>query len=421
MKHTRRHHQQGAVILTVCLLMLFLFGFMGIALDFGRLFVTKTELQTAMDSCALAAAQELDKSRESLTRAKSAGQTASNVNRVNFQSTNPLLPRESITFLDENYLPTDHHRRATYARCEHTLTGIQMWLLHAMGAFSGNTTDFPSTRNVMASAVATLAPSQSTCPVPLLLVAKDINAPNYGYAYGEWVELLTAPGTGQAGFIGWANLDGSMSASETVKEMNGKCDVAMDQELGTAGVQESVAASWNRRFGIYKNGDNAAASPPDLTGYSYTRANWPSGSNAFDGFTPLGAHPTAENFVTKRENFASCADTSTSVPTCESIIGRALNSFQDPLAAPGVPPLDGHRVYGLSRRVVLVPVSGSYPGYVQGFACMLMLQPLNSPPNDSPDGIQLEFLGNPQEVATPCVSAGMVGGTGGPRVPALVR
>lgn len=50
-----RHRQDGAVIVTVALVLLFLLGFMAIALDFGHLFVVKTELQTAMDSCALAA------------------------------------------------------------------------------------------------------------------------------------------------------------------------------------------------------------------------------------------------------------------------------------------------------------------------------------------------------------------------------
>ena len=37
MRHATRHRQQGAVIVTVALLLLFLLGFMGIALDFGRL------------------------------------------------------------------------------------------------------------------------------------------------------------------------------------------------------------------------------------------------------------------------------------------------------------------------------------------------------------------------------------------------
>ena len=78
--------QQGAVIITVALALLFLLGFMGIALDFGRLFIAKNELQTAMDSCALAAAQELDGQSTALTRATRAGQTAGNLNAVDLQS-----------------------------------------------------------------------------------------------------------------------------------------------------------------------------------------------------------------------------------------------------------------------------------------------------------------------------------------------
>ena len=31
--------------------------------------------------------------------------------------------------------------------------------------------------------------------------------------------------TGQNGYIGWANLDGTNSASETMDEMNGKCGI----------------------------------------------------------------------------------------------------------------------------------------------------------------------------------------------------
>ena len=77
-----RHRQRGAVIVTAALFLLFLLGFMGFALDFGHLFVVKTELQTAMDSCALAAAQELDGQSTALTRATNAGMTAGNLNRV---------------------------------------------------------------------------------------------------------------------------------------------------------------------------------------------------------------------------------------------------------------------------------------------------------------------------------------------------
>src|SRR5215203_1663357 len=102
MRSSRRfkRHQTGAVIITVAFALLFLLGFMGIALDFGHLFVVKTELQTATDSCALAAAQELDGASDALTRATSAGITAGNLNRVNFQGGTAGVVAADITFSD---------------------------------------------------------------------------------------------------------------------------------------------------------------------------------------------------------------------------------------------------------------------------------------------------------------------------------
>jgi len=82
-----KQRQTGAVIITVALTMLFLLGFMAIALDFGHLFVVKTELQTAVDSCALAAAQELDGASDALTRATNAGLTAGNLTKPFFLGT----------------------------------------------------------------------------------------------------------------------------------------------------------------------------------------------------------------------------------------------------------------------------------------------------------------------------------------------
>ena len=53
MRHTTRRSQQAqSSSLSPCSC-LFLLGFIGLPLDFGRLFIVKTEMQTAMDSCAL--------------------------------------------------------------------------------------------------------------------------------------------------------------------------------------------------------------------------------------------------------------------------------------------------------------------------------------------------------------------------------
>jgi Flp pilus assembly protein TadG len=421
-----RSRQRGAVIITTALALLFLLGFMGIALDFGRLFVVKTELQTAMDSCALAAAQELDGLSGARERAMNAGKTAGNLNRVNLQSTTwsgeGQIVDTDITFKDAAYGPTINDAAAKYAQCQHTQPNVKMWLLAAMGAFSGDKAGNPPTHNVAATAVATRASAQSTCPLPVALKPKPGgSAPNHGFTVGEWVTLINEQNAAAGGEIGWANLDGSNSASETEAELNGYCGTEVGDTLGTPGVQASVVDVWNYRFGIYKNTGNPAVlvSNPDFTGYAYTATNWPAQQSAYDGPAPGAVAPTAQNFLTKRQAYASCADTGTKVKganSCESISSPhlSLNSFQK-LAAPGNT-AGGHKQYGRNRRIVTVPVING-ANQVVDYACMLMLQPLSIPMAS----VQLEFRGNAGAANSPCTTSGLPGGSAGPLVPVLVR
>jgi len=423
----RISRQRGAVLITVSLVLLFMLGFMGFALDLNRMFVVRTELQTAMDSCALAAAQELDGQSTSITRAISAGTTAGNLNRVNMQSANwdgqGQITSASFAFMDSSYTPTTSPVTARYVECSHTQPNVRLWLLQSMGAFMGRPDLYPGTGNLVARAVAKRGSGQTTCPIPVALRPKTPGAPapNFGYTPGEWITLLMGPGAGTNGYIGWANLDGSNSASETERELrDGECATRIGDVLGTPGVQASVADVWNARFGIYRNSGDPATQRPDFSGYAYTTNNWPSGSGAYDGATPAGAHATAANYVTKSAAFASCADTGTNMngPNgCASIIGGAIGGGFNRLVPPGTGATGGHWQYGISRRIVLVPVTNGYPGTVDDYACMLLLQPLRIPMTD----IQLEFIGNAGAPGSPCTTNGLPGGTAGPLVPVLVR
>lgn len=420
--------QRGATLITAALFLLFLLGFMGIALDFGRLFIVKTELQTAMDSCALSAAQELDGTETALSRAVSAGITSGNLNRVNLQSADwdgkGQLTAADIRFLDVNLDETTSGAAARYVECAHEQPDVQMWLLQALAAVF-TPANYPDARDVGARAVATRGNSQTSCPVPLALRPKNPGdgPPNYGYTPGEWITLLMGAG-GSNGYIGWANLDGSNNASETENELlRGRCDVRVDEPLGTPGVQASIADAWNSRFGIYRN----AAGPadpymqPDTSGYSYTTTNWPSGNSAYNGSTPAGAHSTAANYTTKQGAFASCADTGTQMngPSgCSTIIGRSIGGGFNKIAPPGTTAEDGHAEFGIfNRRVVTVPVTDSYPGKVQDYACMLMLQPMSIPLQP----VQLEYIGRAGAPGIPCTTNGLPGGSVGALVPVLVQ
>jgi Flp pilus assembly protein TadG len=422
----RASRQDGAVMLTVCFVLFFLLGFIAIAFDLGRLFIVKSELQTAMDSCALAAAQELDGQASALVRARSAGRTAANANRVNLQSANwdgkGQVEDADISFRDSAYGLTTTPANARYAQCEHRQTGVRMWLLHTMGAFTGNLAANPTSRTVLASAVATRSSAQSACPIPVALKAKagGTRANNFGFQVGEWVTVFDKAGGASAGEMGWYNLDGSNNASETAAELaeGGRCGTRIGDTLGTPGAQTSVDRPWNYRFGVYKNSDAPALNHPDQTGYAYTAANWknPVPQNAFAGTPAAGSHSTAANYITKRAAYASLADTGTNVKTGSQIAfgdNTKLNSFQK-LATPGAG--GQHQQYGTNRRLAVVPVIDG-ANRVTDYVCMFMLHPLSGPN----DPAQLEYRGLAGIPDTPCATSGLPGGSAGPLVPVLVR
>jgi Flp pilus assembly protein TadG len=396
-----RTKEQGAVVVTAALLMLLFLGFMGLALDLGHLFVIRTELQTSLDACALAAAQELNGQPDALTRAANAGVAAGNVNRVDMQSATwggkSKVAIDDISFRDQAHQPGATAATARFVRCTHTQRDTATPLLHMVSLVSG-TSSFGATMNVGTLAEATTTPSQSTCPLPLALKPKAGRAaPDYGFAKGEWVTLLSKA-TAVGGQIGWANLDGTTSASETEAEMRGYCGTKVGSQLGTPGVQGTIADTWNARFGIYKNNSGPAVALPDFTGYVYTKKTYPQQNNAYP------------DFVAKRQLFANCAAT---VSDCETATGLKLNQFKTVATGGAGGDLN---TYGANRRLAPVPVVDALSRVID-FACMLMLQPIPSPFDD----VQLEYLGNASDPSSPCTASGLPGGAAGPLVPVLVR
>lgn len=417
---------RGVVLPLVAVGLTALLGFGGLVIDLGSLFVAKTELQSALDSCALAAAQELDGAADALSRATNAGLTAGNFNKVGYQETTAGITTEEVTFSDTlagsystSFAPAANAR---YARCNHTTNGIPAYLIQLVGGSTSN--------SVGAVAVATRAHAQSSCPLPIGIRPKPGGtAPNYGYLVGEWITMLYDPTqSGQPSEMGWYNLDGSTNAAETQKEVagTGYCGSKVGDTVGTPGAKVAVSDEWNSRFGIYKNNGDMAAMRPDFTGYVYcqsatnpscTETNWanPVPQNAYSGTPTAGSHATAANFLTKRLAYANYADTGTTINEGDAITGLNLKpgGFKD-LATAGTS--GQHREYGKNRRVVLVSVV-SPASKIIDYACMLMLQPVTN----TTVAVQLEFLGNAGDPGTPCTTNGLAGGAAGPMVPTLVQ
>ena len=413
----KRDRQKGAVIILTAMSLLALLGFMGIALDFGHLFVVKTELQTASDSCALAAAQELDGGSDALTRATRAGKTAGNLNKVNFQGAAAGLVDADVTFSDALNGSYSHTfapvANAKYAKCTGTKAGMLPWMLQALTAVGGNPV-FAANQGVMALAVATRTSAQTACAIPVQIKPKTGGtAPNYGYTPGEWIPSLyseTGPSsTIGPGQFGWANLDGSTNATATKAQLlgNGFCNLKVGDTIGTSGVKFGASEAWNSRFGLYKNGagnPDITTAAPDTTGYSYTATNWLSQSNAVG------------DFLAKRADFRSYGNLTDTVNAGNTITGLNVSNAYSPgnmgTHAAGVRAL---ATYGTSRRLVLGPIVAGTT--LTDWACVLMLAPIDKPNTT----VYLEFVGNAKALSSPCASAGKAGGTNGPLVPALVQ
>lgn len=403
---TSLRRQRGAVAVATAVALVVLLGFLGIVVDFGRLHVIKSELQNAADACALAAALELDGNSNALTRAENAGIAVAARNSANFQSAPITLTAADIKFAtalssaggdNSNYLTQAEGApaNAKYAMCRVTRPGVQMTLSAVIGGGS---------QSVQASAVATVAPAQTSCAIPLGLCAQG-PAPTYGFASGTWYNGRFDAGGGLTGSFNWIDFTppaGGQSELSALLTGPGTCNTGAGTPVGQAGVLGNAAArAWNSRFGLYQSGagnPQTSTAPPDFTGYTYTPLSWSAQANALPDFlnTERVAHAPYQGNAATGLSISNAYNTST---TAE------------------------HAASGANRRLVVAPVvdcagwAASQTVPIESYACVLMLHPVGSPG----DTVYMEFVGLANDPGSPCSTSGLAGGTIGPLVPVLVQ
>lgn len=450
--------QRGAALILATIAMGVLLAMGGLAVDAGRLFVTKTELQSAMDACALAAAAQINPGSPNplyLQAAQAHGRAMidpslsstsgggarpiTSINRAYFQGNN-LTPGSVAVEFSPNLtgpfstiaggaVPTT----TNYVRCSYSMAGIPLTLIRALAAApvpnGGTPITIPSTTTVTSFAVAARTGSPGdpatpgTCgvvPMAVCMVPGSSAATNWGYARGQWIAAPCASGDPACpnpgpGNFGWADLTPpSGGASELTDALGGAgaCGgVAIGTSIGETGIVASVHKAWNSRFGVYGPGGglNQTNAPPDYTGFSYKTsvvnpgrydADYSTHRASSDAFNRAGAGFLPANFGGT----------------------MALTSQQ-------------YAIYGRSRRLVTAPVVncallvGGATAPVQGLACLFLLSPY---PIGGPGAFvqRVEYLGIagaplPGQLASPCMLSGVPGGGGGgsitASVPFLVR
>ncbi|MBV8036204.1 pilus assembly protein TadG-related protein [Roseateles sp.] len=412
-RHQSRERSLGAVALVVALLLAVMVGFLGLAVDGGRLYLAKTELQNAADACALAASYELTGAPSipaaAFPRAEAAGRTVAKQNRVGFQGSAIVDANITVGFgssLAAGSLWSAAGAAAAsskYARCTLTRGGFAPYFMRVMGFGASSVT---------AIATATLTPAQSNCAVPLGVCmgtgTSATSSPPFGLTPGAWVGGRFKDGGGNWNWINFNPPAGGEAVLAGLLTGNGMCSLNITTPVGQPGNMGNAAAkAWNSRFGLYQTGStNVTNAPPDFTGYAYTTTNWPSGKNAVG------------DFITRR---ASHTPYGSSVAAGNSLTGLSLSNAYNPTTT-----VAQHTQYGADRRLVSAPIidcsaltGGTHTTTVQGWACVLMLQPIDSPNNP----MNVEFIGMSTAAGSPCASSGVAGDTtsAGPMVPALVQ
>lgn len=407
-----RDHQSGAVAILVGIALLAMVGITGLALDLGKLYVVKSELQNSADACALAAAQELTGANDNqLLLAEAAGATAGGRHKALFQeSAVDYGDASSIEFSADNSAGSYASANATgsaaksirYVRCTAVRTGIPTWFIQVLSALPGGAID---AQQVSATAVATLKPSQSTCALPAGVCGNTTTL-----VVGNWymgaVDPKDTTGAAQSVFrwIDFTPPNGGASELASQLRGGGACNVpATNTFVGETGAIASLANDFNTRFGIYQGNTNADDSPPDSSGYAYTTTTWAAGRDAFSDFPGKRA-----------ANAPYQTDQLTGLKTQGSIKDK-----------------DFLELHGQNRRVMPAPlldcsnvVNNKMP--ITSWGCFFLLHPISNNlggGNTQYPRMMLEYIGDAHVADSPCASYGLPGGSdaSGPLVATLVQ
>jgi Flp pilus assembly protein TadG len=420
--------QRGAVAILVALSLVVLVGMLGLAVDAGQLYVTKTELQSAADACALAAAQELNCQSAAgggsagvatcdpryLLAAEAAGIHAATRNKARLQSQAVAMDAADVRFSTALAPNTGFRARSAgasqnsrFAMCIARANGLLPWVMGVTGAGASS---------VSATGVAVLAPSAGFCSsAPMGLCRKtNRSAPDFGYSLGEWVSTKFTnkdvddddEDTELSGSFKWVDFSPSSGGTDEIRDQllggPSNCGITIGQQVQQVSNGQGARSAYNTRFGIYASGGGYSklTAPPDSTGYAYPNKSpgsprISSGSAYADYIRRVGLHsPFVKNEYTG--NVAAGKD----------VVSTASD----------------HDAFGANRRLVSVPVitCGSGSTAVLGMACVLMLNPMHK---GSSGNLYVEYRGNAAAPGSACTSIGTAAGPGGagPLVPTLVQ
>jgi Flp pilus assembly protein TadG len=255
-------NEDGAIAPLYALSLTALIAVGGIAFDYSRLASMDTELQNAADQAALAAASQLDRGSDAITRATSAAQTMV-LNKTRFANDGNVAGRNitvpTLVFYKTYDSATDIPGATTTDGTEARFVQVTVGTRYAKYALTPIVAAIRSD-NVAASAVAGIG--SGICQVPPLMFCAPGNSPNFPTAadIGKGVKLQ--PGAGPAGEVwapgnyGYLDLEANGAAGVAqalgANQATAGCFDNSDRIDTEPGNKASVPRALNTRFDIYE-------------------------------------------------------------------------------------------------------------------------------------------------------------------------
>lgn len=248
--HGRPARQRGAVAILVALALVVLVGFVGLAIDGGHLYLTKTELQNSADACALAASNELTTlTSTNYSKAEAAGQTVALRNKVNFQGSAIVAGNVSVSFGADLKTGTTWQTASAagsatspprYVRCTLTRPGIAMFFMQVLGFGS---------QTVASLATAGLVASQGSCAMPVGVCTNGSTTAPFGLMATD--SLTYESGTKKWIWIGINEKTTPSDFTNFLAGSGGACSVVVNTTKAGRTKSSGVAPvnAWNNHFG----------------------------------------------------------------------------------------------------------------------------------------------------------------------------
>ena len=127
LKSAARHH--GSIVIFFVIMLPILLATMGLALDVGKFYVIKSELQNAADACALAAAYELDGTDSQITRATNAGLKLAGENMIFFQKEDLLDTKVEFSTTPNGSYVSAGPANANFVKCRVERPSVSYWFI----------------------------------------------------------------------------------------------------------------------------------------------------------------------------------------------------------------------------------------------------------------------------------------------------